>query len=305
MDLHINLSRQNVPSGSNPLGIQSVQTRTKTTGNDVVVQSQQKTKSLIQQVMRKAVDMESSFTDLIDQHAKSITANKKAMDSSYAGYRAAREQKTELIAQYGLSSEDAALLDKNYYAQTNPAFLLSEEEHNRLEELRQDPNICEYESQVAALNESMDFHQGQLQDAIKNIKMDMQMVESVKMEHLKVNVMGTANREIDAIKESTARELVGDLVNQAKEHLDEQMEEIKEKQEERQKEDERQEKLQEKRKTEKAEEPTGTNNQQDMNQQLEDADTLLSETEAAVTEINEKLKKLEELLTGANVNTYV
>ena len=42
-----------------------------------------------------------------------------------------------------------------------------------------------------------------------------------------------------------------------------------------------------------------------MNQQLEDADTLLSETEAAVTEINEKLKKLEELLTGANVNTYV
>ena len=84
----------------------------------------------------------------------------------------------------------------------------------------------------------MDFHQGQLQDAIKNIKMDMQMVESVKMEHLKVNVMGTANREIDAIKESTARELVGNLVNQAKEHLDEQMEEIKEKQEERQKEDE-------------------------------------------------------------------
>ena len=60
------------------------------------------------------------------------------------------------------------------------------------------------------------------------------------------------------------------------------MEEIKEKQEERQKEDEQQEKLQEKRKTEKAEEPTGTNNQQDMNQQLEDADTLLSES-AAVT----------------------
>lgn len=300
MDLHINLNRnQNIPHQSVRYGQKAGQTY----NNDVVSRSQQKTKSLVNQVMRKAVKMESSFTDLIDKHARSIATNKKTMDESHANYKAALEQKSALIQEYELSEEDAALLDR---AQTIDRLSFTEEEQERLKELRQNPNIQDYESQISVINENIGHQRSQLNEAIQNIKLDTKMIEAVKQEHLKVNVMGTANREIEDIKNSAAKELVGDLISQAKDNLDEQMEELKEKQAAQKEDEEKQKELQEKKEEREAQVSSQTEaaDPQDISQKMADSDALLAETEAAVTEINEKLKKLEELLTGTSVNTY-
>lgn len=75
-------------------------------------------------------------------------------------------------------------------------------------------------------------------------------VEDIMVERLKSHGMVDAREEADDIMEAAGKEILNDIVNEAKEHVDEKLEEEKEKAEElKEKKEEEQEKLEEKKET--------------------------------------------------------
>ncbi len=154
-------------------------------------------------------------------------------------------QKKNLQEQYGISDEDLELLQKK--GRLAP---LTEEEESRLAEL-EGPALDEFKQAYGTLNEHQNIYKKEIARAEGQIQACNNSIRAMRMERDKSAgnpPMLKAQKQADGIMEQAGKEVVGMLIDEAKDHVDETYEEErKEAKEKAEEKAEQEEKIEERR----------------------------------------------------------
>ena len=305
MDLHINMSRQE--NGANPFIRRPL--NGKGENNPVVIQAQKMANLQISQIMRGAEKQEAFFSDTMQKYKDELVENKKLLDKAFYSYKENVNEKQARKEEFGISDEEAKLLDKAFLAEKGE-YTLTDEEAASLDELRSREGVSDYEGFANRINESMLANHEDMQKSQNDINKNTFMIQTVYLESLKVYPMKDAEKQVEQIKEETAKSISVGLIGQAKDNIDKHFEEIKEKKEEEEKEEKKkEEKTQEKNadnqvKSEAIKEEVANMDDSDITDKIAASEDAMAKTNAKMQEIQKKLKELEDILSGNFINTY-
>lgn len=129
---------------------------------------------------------------------------------------------------------------------------LSEEELQKCNEIEQ-RGLTDYQKEQLNLDEHIRVQQDVLDENEQQVYMETAVIRGTKLERLKYHHMADARKEAEEIKQAAGDEILGMLMEDAKEHVDEKQEEREEKAEEIKEKKEEQEKLVEKRQEDRKE----------------------------------------------------
>ncbi len=208
----------------------------------------------------------------VDQSRDDMSAKMQELKDANVGYHKELEQirgeKQELMERYGVTE------DSTEYPE-------------------------EYKQQFQELEERENLYSGYIEENRDSIKAISSSLSDMRIEQLKSNPMLDAEKQSEEISKAAHKDIYGELVNEAKNHIEEKMEEGKEKAEKLAEKKEEEERLQEKAKKEEKPEDT---------QKKETIDTLNSynnpdsEMKKEIDEILDELKLIHEDLKGAAVD---
>lgn len=241
------------------------------------------------------------------------------------------EKKEQTMEEYGVTEDskehqDLELLRKERDSHIpNSGIELTEEEEAYLETLHKD-GLTAYQKDMLELDDAEKEYQTRAtkqQTAAKYISDSLYYIE---LERLKTHPMADALDQAAEIMKAANKEIIGDLLNEAKDHFDEEMAEKAEKAEEKKEEEKKAEEIVEEKKAEEAEmkkriAKTRENAEQVAENAASDPDYLRPEIPQEVisasvdydnTKVFHELKKMtEELglimedLKGININTSI
>lgn len=210
-------------------------------------QAQKQAMKLIMEAVNKdkeALDARNELTELRDQKVAEVIEGNGSIKSF-------EEQKEQLRQQYGVAEDsdeqkDLELLQKyqNSIGGANSENF-TEEELDRLRELQNAPRT-EYQNRVLEINQAQVAAQNKVNKSEQEIRALSAGIYDMKSEQLKSKTMLEAKESADNLIEVTEDEIVGMLVQDAKDKVDEKAEEEKEKAEEvAEKKEEQEERLEE------------------------------------------------------------
>ena len=151
--------------------------------------------------------------------------------------------------------------------------------------------------------EGEDYYKKQLNDAKAEMRAANGAASTIKSAMAKSQTMLKAHDTAEEIMESTRKEIVGMLIDEAKDHIDEEMEEKKEEAlEKAEKEKEEEERL-EKIKEDKDEREEFTEQVADSTQLFAEADSAMEDVQRQIKKVMDEMKLLEEDIKGAAVDT--
>jgi len=125
------------------------------------------------------------------------------------------------------------------------------EEFARLKEIHEAP-LTEYQTSALEINDRAGNLKKQMEDTRRQMMDDTANINRIKLERLKEHPMVDAQNAADEIMDAANKEIIGMLVQDAKDHVDEQMEEAEKKAEENMEEKEQREEELEEIKLERA-----------------------------------------------------
>lgn len=198
----------------------------------------------------------------LDQSMVDMEDRLKALQEENAGYhdelKRISNTRDELMENYDVTEDseeqdDLELLRKEKKAQDlMSGVTLDWEEERRLKEIHE-KGLTGYQKDMLELDEQQEKYEKDIsgnEEAIKGIRAARNDAE---IERLKSNPMLKAQEQADAIMEAANKEILGDLLNEGKEHIEEKMAEEKEKAAERAEKKEEQEEKEEAAKERKEE----------------------------------------------------
>lgn len=248
----------------------------------------------IEERRNKIRDYQSSMADA-NSKLKEIDENRQAIKDSYG------------VADDSMEEQDLKLLEKEVDAQQpGSGVQLTEEEEERLEQIKAD-GLTEYQQRALELKESEKTYEDQLQEAKAGAKAENCTITTMKINRLKSQTMIKASQSADEVLEAASQEIIGMLVDEAKEHIDEEMEEKKEAAEKKAEEEKEEEEKIEKIKEDKADKEEFTEEVaeqiEDMSAYMVEMDNTMGEVQQEIKKIMDEMKLLEEDLKGAAVDT--
>ncbi len=218
------------------------------------------------------------------------------------------DQRVQLRDHYGVTEDskeeqDLKLLAKEMDAKKpGSGVSLTKEEREQIAQIKKD-GLSEYQSRFLEMKENGKIYEDQIEEASAQIRMESAIITGTKLEMLKHQGMTKAQKAADDVMEAASDQIVGMLMEEAKDHIDEEMEEQKELAEERAE------------KKEELEERTQKNDEEDarekaLRDQIGDSTKLMTESEDVMDDVQRELKKivdkmklLEEDIKGAAVDT--
>ena len=125
---------------------------------------------------------------------------------------------------------------------------LSKDEMDAIQKIKKN-GLTEYQQRSLEMLGHEAPYVDMVYEADKEIKLENQIVRETKLERLKSHTMEDAQKQAEEVLEAASKEVVGMLVDEAKEHIDEEAEEREEKAEaEKEKQEEEERKKQERAK---------------------------------------------------------
>lgn len=228
----------------------------------------------------------------------------KARDEALAIER----QREELREVYGLSEEDdeqqeLRLLEKKTEAKKpGSGVYLTKEEREEIKRI-EERGLTEYQKRSMDLKESASDYENEIARAEEMIRAENAVIRDTKLERLKHHTMVDAEKQADEIMEKASDEIVGMLMEEAKEHVDNEMEEEKEAAEEKAEEKKEQEEKLAEAKEEKRREEEFAEEIGETTKQLTGLEEIKTDVQDEVQKILDKMKLLEEDIKGAAVDT--
>lgn len=181
--------------------------------------------------------------DEVRTHTEELNADLEQAQNKIGEINAEKEKWREEcgIAADSEEQKDLELLEKREaYAGGDLSQTFSEEEMERLAEIDK-RGYTEYEQRALSLERSKAPYQDTVRKAESGIISDNAVIRGTRLERLKKDPIRKAQNEAEDVLTAASREVMGMLVNEAKEHMDEKSEELQEKAEERAEEKEAQE----------------------------------------------------------------
>lgn len=250
-------------------------------------------------VFTDATKNELSMDDDVRKRKDSISSLKEENDALYEEVKEYRALMAKAKEEHGITAEDEKLMEKA----EDPKSELTEEEQNRLSQIRED---TDYNSKMKQYGSYLD----QLQENMDKNDKSMHEMESVnaslEKERLKEHKMLDAKILSEDMLEKAAKAAALTLIGEAKDHIDEEMEKkVEEAEEAAQKKAEQEEKIEDAKESKEANEEFVQSVQENVGGTTE----TLVHTEQGATDIQQQIKKiiqeekiLEEDLKGAAVN---
>ncbi len=181
---------------------------------------------------------------------------------------------------------------------------LTKEEREQIEKIKAD-GLTEYQSRMLEKKEICVGNEIAIEELEKEIELENAIITGIKLERLKSNPMGKAQRQADAIMNAASEEIVGMLVDEAKEHLDKEMQEkVEQAERKEEKEEIREEKL-EKIKEKKEEQEELTEEIIEATEELISLGGKQIDVQKEIKNIMNKMKILEDDIKGAKVDEEV
>lgn len=283
-------------------------------------QTQKKAMKIVGDTFTAEKEIDQSLTDMADR----LDALQKEGYEYHKELERITENRNELQENYGVTDEseehaDLELLRKERKAnEPGSKVTLDYEETKRLEKIHE-KGLTGYQTDMLELDEQQAVNEKNLSETESQIQSIRASLNDTAIERLKSNPMIEAQKEADKLMEAANKEIIGDLMDEGKKHIEEKMEEEKEQAEKRAEEKEEQEEKEEAAKERKAEMEQfieGTKQQaeakkeelpseRDQEQMAAYNDPNNSETEAAkeIAEILDELKLIQDDIKGAAVDS--
>lgn len=283
-------------------------------------QAQKKAMKIVGDTFTAEKEIDQSLTDMADR----LDALQKEGYEYHKELERITENRNELQENYGVTDEseehaDLELLRKERKAnEPGSKVTLDYEETKRLEKIHE-KGLTGYQTDMLELDEQQAVNEKNLSETESQIQSIRASLNDTAIERLKSNPMIEAQKEADKLMEAANKEIIGDLMDEGKKHIEEKMEEEKEQAEKRAEEKEEQEEKGEAAKERKAEMEQfieGTKQQaeakkeelpseRDQEQMAAYNDPNNSETEAAkeIAEILDELKLIQDDIKGAAVDS--
>ena len=273
---------------------------------DPIAQKQQSARKKVMKIVGDAWASDQTLDDELVNARTRMEESKKAMGEANKEIKWAEDERAALRESYGVEADsqeeqDLKLLEKEHTARTFGGVSLSEEERERLAQIHEE-GLTEYQQRSMELYEGEDYYKKQLNEAKGQMKAANDSVSSIKSAQAKSKTMLKAQDTTEQIMEATRKEVIGMLVDEAKDHIDEEMEEKKEEALEKAEKEKEEEERIEKAKEEKEEKEEFTEQVADSTQLLTEADSAMEEAQRAIKKVMEEMKLLEEDIKGAAVD---
>lgn len=282
-------------------------------------QAQKQAMKIVGDTFAAEKEIDQSMTDMADR----LDALQKEGYEYHKDLDRIAEKRNGLQENYGVTEDsdehaDLELLRKERKAnEPGSNVTLDYEETKRLEKIHE-KGLTGYQTDMLELDDQQAVKEKNLSETEAQIESIRASLNDTAIERLKSNPMLEAQKEADKLMEAANKEIIGDLMNESKEHIEEKMAEEKEKAEkiaEEKEEQEEKDEAAEERKAEMEQFIEGTKQQAEAKKEElpseRDQETMASyndpnnqETEAAkeIEEILDELKLIQDDIKGAAVD---
>ena len=307
--------------------------------NDIITQRKQSARRKALKIIGDAWNGDRKIDDTIKGYQDRVAQLKAEIEENQEQIRLRDEWKENLRQRYGVREDsreqkDLELLEKEadsmkHYDNFKQVYL-TEEEEERLAELHEQ-GLTEYQERCLKLHGQQNKFKSDIDALLTEVQINNRSITSIKQERLKTHGMVDAQKEADRILAQASQEVIGMLMDEAKDHVDRELEEkVEEARKEAEEKAEKEEKIEERKERQeeleaRIDEAQARNAEQEKlrreaeERSREDADLLdsmmeagmgnigmtTSDVKAAIREMLHKMRLLEEDLKGSMVDEEV
>lgn len=207
------------------------------------------------------------------------------------------------IAEDSEEEQDLKLLEKEIDSyKPGSDVSLTEEERKRIVQIKA-KGLTDYQERSLAMKNGGALYETEINEASQAMQGENAAIKSIELERLKKDPMVGAQKAKDEILEQASDQIVGMLMEEAKDKIDEEMEEKKEAAEKAEEEKKEEEERAEKQDEKKVKEEQFREQIKDSTELMTKSDELLDDVQREVKKILDEMKLLEEDLKGAAVDT--
>ncbi len=206
--------------------------------NDPVAQKRKEAQQKAMKVVKEAWANDTSVDKSVNDRRAHYMDMQAKYEEAQASLNEINQDKDALKEAYGITADsqeqkDLELLEKRQdYENGVSREKLTKAELARLEELDKKP-LTEYQTRALELNDQSGNFKKTMADAKLQMADDVSDIKKIAIERLKSSPMVDATKAAEAIMEAANEEIIGMLMQEAKEHIDEKLEEVEEKAEEK------------------------------------------------------------------------
>ena len=228
-----------------------------------------------------------------DDSVREMEDARQALRESYGVEADSKEQK------------DLELLAKEIDSQTpGKKVSLTQEEREEIERIKAQ-GLTEYQERSLGMKQDAQFYEKQIEEMRGEIDTENAVIRGTRLERLKKDPMVGAGKQAEKIKEAASKEIVGMLIDEAKDYIDEEMAEKTEEAEKKAEEEKEQEEKLEKLKEKKEEQEELTEAIADLAQDTVQLDDVKTDIQQEIKDMVTKMKLLEEDIKGAAVDAVL
>lgn len=274
---------------------------------DPIAAKKEQAKKKAMKIVGDAFANELKMDDELTARRERIKSLQKELGDANKAISEIEADRAALRDTYGIDEnsqeeQDLQLLEKGARAKMPGSdVIMTYDELKRIKEIKSN-GLTEYQERSL---EMLDFETSYFTaayEAKQEIMVENQIISATELERLKTHPMLDAQKQADMVMEEASKEIVGMLVDEAKDHIDEEAEKEKEKAEaEKEKEEELQERIDTARERRKENE--------ELTEEILDGVTEASSTAMDVTKAQQevkdmisKMKLIEEDIKGASVD---
>ncbi len=207
------------------------------------------------------------------------------------------------IAEDSEEEQDLKLLEKEIDSYKSGSDIhLTKEERERIAQIKA-KGLTGYQERSLAMKNGGALYETEINEASREMQGENAAIKSIELERLKKDPMVGAQKAKDEILEQASDQIVGMLMEEAKDKIDEEMEEKKDAAEEAEEKKEEEEERAEKQDEKKAKEEQLRDQIKASTELMTKSDELLDDVQKEVKKILDEMKLLEEDLKGAAVDT--
>lgn len=277
---------------------------------DPIAQKKKQAQKQAMKIIGDAWAGDQKIDDDLEERRNKIAELRSAAKEASGELKNIEDGRAALRESYGVAEDsqeeqDLKLLEKEIDAGTpGKQVFLSPEEKERIKQIKAN-GLTEYQTRSLEMKEAGVYYEKQIYDCNTEIETENAVIRGIKLERLKSNPMGKAQDQAEDIMEAARQEIIGMLVDEAKEHIDEEMEEKKEAAEKKAEEKEELEEKLEKTKEKKEEQEELTEDILEATEQLTELTGQQTDVQKEIQNMMDKMKLLEEDIKGAAVDESV
>lgn len=223
---------------------------------DRIQQKKAQAQKQAMKVVQDAWDGDRAIDDDLNERRERIRELKQVNKEAQTRISAIREEQEVLKDAYGVTDDSEEQQELELLRRKKAAMQgkgsLSMEELEKCGEIEK-KGLTEYQERQLSLDDQADEKQKVIDENNQQILVENAVIRGTRLERLKYHHMADAQKQAKEIKDAAGDEIMGMLIEDAKDHLDEEQEEREEKAEEIREAREEQEELIEKRREDKKE----------------------------------------------------